>query len=88
MSPDDSGISYEGGDGHSAESAVIVRGAEDSMEGISAEYKWLEREHPGATLRMQSLREQGGRMYDVLEIETSDGASQEIWFDISDFFGT
>jgi hypothetical protein len=88
MSPDDSGISYEGGDGHNVDSAVIVRGAEDSMEGISAEYKWLEREYPGATLRMQSLREQGGRMYDVLEIETSDGASQEIWFDISDFFGT
>jgi hypothetical protein len=37
MSPDDSGISYEGGDGHSAESAVIVRGAEDRSRPSSYE---------------------------------------------------
>jgi hypothetical protein len=88
MTPDDSGVRYEGGDGRSADSAIIIRGAADSMEGISAEYEWLEREYPGATMRMQSLRPEGDGMYDVLEIVTEDGASHEIWFDISDFFGT
>lgn len=88
MTADDSKIRFEGGDGSSADSAVIIRGAEDSMEGISAEYEWLGREYPGATMVQQSLRHEGDRMYDVLQIETQDGASQEIWFDISDFFGT
>lgn len=88
MTPDDSGFSFEGGDGSSAESAVVIRGAEDSMEGISAEYAWLEREYPHVTVRMQSLRQEASRMYDVLEIETEDGSSREIWFDITDFFGT
>jgi hypothetical protein len=88
MTPDESGVSYEGGDGQSASSAIIIRGAGDSAEGIGAEYGWLARNCADATIRAQSLRQQGGRMYDVLEIETSDGASREIWFDISDFFGT
>lgn len=88
MTPDDSGVRYEGGDGSSADSAIIIRGAGDSMVGISAEYAWLEREYPGATMRAQSLRHEGDRMYDVLEIVTEDGANREIWFDISDFFGT
>lgn len=88
MTPEDSGIKYEGGDGRSADSAIIIRGAADSADGITSEYGWLERNYPGATLRMQSLRQEGDRMYDVLEIETKDGTSREIWFDISDFFGT
>jgi hypothetical protein len=68
MTPDDPAIRFEGGDGSSADSAVIIRGGEDGMEGVSAEYKWLEREYPDATLRMQSLRQEGSCMYDVLEI--------------------
>jgi glyoxylase-like metal-dependent hydrolase (beta-lactamase superfamily II) len=67
MTPEDSGIKYEGGDGRSADSAIIIRGAADSADGITSEYGWLERNYPGATLRMQSLRQEGDRMYDVLE---------------------
>ncbi len=88
MIPDDSGIKYEGGDGRGVDSAIIIRGAANSADGITSEYRWLEQNYPGATLRMQSLRQAGGRMYDVLEIEIEDGTSREIWFDISDFFGT
>lgn len=88
MMLDDSGIKYEGGDGRSMDSAIIIRGAADSADGITSEYRWLAENYPGATMVTQSLRQDGGRMYDVLEIETEDGASQEIWFDISDFFGT
>ncbi len=87
MTPDDSGIRYEGGDGRGAESAIVICGAADSMQGISAEYEWLEREYPGANMKMQSLRHEGDRIYDVLEFETEDGASRELWFDITEVFG-
>ena len=40
-------ITFEGGDGSSFEEAVVIKGAKDTMEGIEAESKWMEKKHRG-----------------------------------------
>jgi len=34
-------ISYEGGDGHNKKEAIIIKGASNEPEGVSAEYAWI-----------------------------------------------
>lgn len=60
----------------------------EHMEGVRAEYFYLEENYPGYTLSSQSLiEEQDGSMWDKMEIK-HDGIKKTVFFDISDFFGT
>ena len=73
------------------EEAIIIDGAEDTPEGVSAEYMFIDmiRELRGeeVTLKRQSLVHDGDKSYDRMEIEFEDGKTAEIWFDISGFYG-
>lgn len=67
-------------DGSSAEAAIPV-------PGIDAEYQWLAANRPGWRPVSQALLAGArGKHYDIITI-SRDGQSQDIFFDISGFFG-
>jgi hypothetical protein len=79
-------IAYAGGDGSSAEKAVIIKNATGET-GVSAEYAYLAKHFPGYKRGKQSLVRQEDRLFDVLEFTTADGKTMTIFFDITEFFG-
>lgn len=78
-------VQYSGGDGSSIDQAVVLNGA-TIASGPRAAYNFIEERFPGCVHRRQSLREQGGRSYDVLEFTTADGEERTMYFDITDQF--
>jgi hypothetical protein len=79
-------IMFEGGDGSTIESAVVIKGAGSTREGILAENLWISKSHGDWRKDGQALVTQpGGRHYDRIEYVTPTGR-QVIYFDISDFF--
>jgi len=52
----------------------------------SEEYAWMERLYPGMQMETQSLYENEGKAYDVLEGRDKNGNFHKIYFDISAFF--
>jgi hypothetical protein len=95
--PAGAAVSYGGGDGTSLEKAVIVNAANEK-EGVGAEYDWLAQKFGprGYVWQMneQSTAEDGGKLYDILEVEFlkdtggyKTGAKQDFFFEISSFYG-
>jgi len=79
-------VRYAGGDGSSFESAVVILGA-NMLSGVRAEYDYIHEHHPGYELRKQSLKEDDGRKFDVLELVGAAGDDRVLYFDISGFHG-
>lgn len=84
-------IEYAGGDGSSMEKAVRIIGAENSAQGVQAEYLYLT-ERFGMrgrdwSLEMQSLVKKEGKSFDVMMIALKDGRGINVYFDITEFFG-
>ena len=75
------------GEGISIEKAVIVKNAKNETEGVAAESKWVRKVHPGWMKGDQALLENNGKYYDRIEYQTSDGKTETIFFDITEFFG-
>jgi len=78
-------VTYAGGDGSSFEQAVILVGV-TLLSGPRAEHDFIGRRYPGYEFRKQSLKEQNGRTYDVLEFTIADGENKTLYFDISAYF--
>ena len=66
-------------DGLSFETSLFV----DSVE---EEYEWLNSSYPGFTLIEQGVQIHNRKPFDVLRIQLADGATQTIYFDISEFY--
>lgn len=79
-------IRYLGGDGLTAETAVIVSGARSSVDGVPAEYAWIRQNLPGAKIESQSLV-LGSKVYDVFDVNLPTGETRAVFFDITAFFG-
>ncbi|MFM9986749.1 MAG: hypothetical protein ACKVOK_16030 [Flavobacteriales bacterium] len=77
---------YEGGDGTSFETAVIIL-EKSSGTGIDAEYAWIDLNFPGNSILSQSLVNHGGHAYDVIEFRDANKKSHSIYFQIDNFFG-
>lgn len=77
--------------GDTPETAVVVEGAANGMEGVKAEYEYLAgkfgEKGTDWDLTMQSLVQHEGRMYDRMDVELADGTAHTVYFDISGFFG-
>jgi hypothetical protein len=84
--PAEARISFTGGDGASAKTAVVIQNAENAIEGVAAEYAWIKKHRPGWKVEGQMLVNRGNRTYDVIIISKA-GIKREIYFDITDFFG-
>lgn len=84
-------ITFKGGPGDTPENAVVILGAPDSVEGISAEYSYLEkqfgRQNDDWMLTRQSVLQQNGKVYDRMDLDLKDGTKKTVFFDISEFFG-
>jgi hypothetical protein len=73
-------------DGNSPATAIPIR-APNEQTGVKAEYHWLAEHFPGYKRGGQALLNQGGRVYDSIEIITTNGERRKLYFDITDFFG-
>ena len=73
------------------EEAVIIIGAKNEMEGVDAEYNWLEekfgKQNINWEMNDQQFIDEGEKQFDVLRIKFRDGKIEEFWFDITDFYG-
>jgi hypothetical protein len=83
-------IRFTGGDGSSKASAIVIEGAQGERDGVHSEYQYLDMllGPQGAAWQMvqQSLFEDKGRSYDLLEIRHN-GKAESYWFDITGYFG-
>ena len=73
-------------EGCSFEMAVVIQASNES-KGIAMEYQWLDEHYPGYQGKGQYVQFQDGKVYDVIEIATSDGVEKTIYFDITLFYG-
>jgi hypothetical protein len=76
----------QGHDGSSAGTAIIVE-ATNEFDAINAEYAWLMTRRPNDSLLLQSLVFDGDRVYDVFEMQTSDGETYTLYFDKTKAYG-
>ena len=80
------GIAVSSEDGSSIEQAVVIIGAPNSSSGMGAGSNWLAQRYPGYKRRTQTVITVGQRTYEQFEIETADGQTMTLYFDITVFF--
>jgi hypothetical protein len=62
------------------------------MDGVASEYTCLEavygpRQSGSWKLLSQSLLNDGGKSYDLMELQLASGKTKKVFFDITDYFG-
>ena len=72
--------------GSSFATAIRVPAANE-RDGIRSERSYLASHYRGARLVRQRLGNHGGHVYDIMTIATADGKQQDIYFDITSYFG-
>ncbi len=90
--PNLTNIAYEGGEGFSFETAIVIKNAKTTKDGIAAEYAYIEKKHGQKFEEWnpigQSLNVQNGKRYDVIAIQIiSENTTVKYYFDITEFFG-
>jgi hypothetical protein len=73
-------------DGRSYETAVVIHEKSETA-GVTAEYQWIRDHYSNYKVVQQSLNSHGKKPYDIITIQFSDERKQEVYFDISAFFG-
>lgn len=79
-------VKISGGNGFSFEEAIMISDC-SNIEGVEQEYIEVRERFGNYQLIRQSLQDQSGRMYDVLEMKLKDDREITLYFDITDFFG-
>lgn len=84
-------IQYSGGSGTSKEDAIVIT-AEPPFLGVTAEYDYIESKYGqnGVDYTLESqflLNDPNGTHYDLFIIKLKDGATVDLYFDITSFFG-
>ncbi|MGB5912125.1 MAG: hypothetical protein WBH31_13110 [Promethearchaeia archaeon] len=79
-------VKITGGNGSSFDDAIIISDC-SHFEGIDQEYIVLKQRFGIYKLIKQSLIEESGKVYDLIEIQLEDGSKVEVYFEITDFFG-
>lgn len=92
QTPDLSKVTYEGGDGKTLESAIVIKNAGNEMNGVAAEYEYIAKQHGVKFTNWrpvgQSTSSNNGRQFDVINIITlADNVKITYYFDITEFFG-
>lgn len=83
-------IRLEGGNGQSREQAIVIKGAATSDAGVAAEYYWLRKYYQDHRVRSRAFigAEKEPPLFDMFQLESPYGVKRELWFDITEFFGT
>jgi hypothetical protein len=72
--------------GLSCRSAIVID-ATTERAGIAQEKAWVAENYPGAKIVKQALTTCNDKPADQLDLETANGRSVSLYFDISNFFG-
>ena len=78
---------YAGGNGLSFNSPVIIVNAQTLDEGFAAEKSWIAAHYPNAQVTNQQFLTLADRRLDQFVLQTADGRSVTVWFDITAFLG-
>lgn len=81
-------IAFEGGGGEGCASAISIKQAKSTAEGIAAEKVWMGACYPSARIKTKAISHSGDTIYEVIEIGLEDGTTKRICFDITGFFGS
>jgi len=80
---------FGGGTGETIENALVINTI-SPLIGVAAEYEYVSNAcgEIGVdwTLRLQSIIEENGKYYDVLDVELDSGESRSFYFDITRFY--
>jgi len=83
-------IRFTGGDGSSIKEAIVIEGVKGEIDGVPAEYQYLEMllgpRKTGWRMIRQSLLSENGKKFDALEIDHQ-GKTEAYYFDITGYFG-
>ena len=74
-------------DGGTKERAIVIH-AKNEEEGMNAEYGWLRQHYPGYQMVKQALMGGDKKFYDFMTFKTPNGKTLELYFDITEYFGT
>ena len=72
--------------GLSCKSAIVIE-ATNEHDGIAEEKAWINENYPGAKEVKQAPTTCNGKPADQLDLETANGRTVSVYFDISNFFG-
>jgi len=72
--------------GLSCKSAIVID-ATNEHDGIAKEKAWINENYPGAKEVKQGLTTCNEKPADVIDLETANGRTVSVYFDISNFFG-
>src|SRR5262249_44828165 len=81
--PQNVDYSFSGGDGTTANTAVIVH-ARNETAGVHAEYAWIKEHWPGSRRSKQGLITKDNKLYDAITITDSAGQERILYFDITE----
>jgi hypothetical protein len=90
--PDISNVIYEGGDGRTLDNCIVIKNANNELNGVAAEYSYISKIHGNKFIDWkpigQSSQTNNGRTYDVISIITLPKNENIVYyFDITDFYG-
>jgi hypothetical protein len=85
--PPKTAITFSNSDGASIASAITVSGATSETEGLQAELDYLQTRFPNSADRFGKLSTTKDRTYEEFDILTSNGKTQTVYFDVSEFIG-
>lgn len=89
-SPWNKQIEYAGGKGTSFEDAIIIKNAQNSYDGVPAEYDYLSatfgRRGTDWNSLGQSLQRHDNKFFDIINIVKQNDTTA-VYFDISEFYG-
>lgn len=84
-------VRYVERSGESIEEAIIILGAKNNLEGIFAEYEYLEvkfgKRGKDWKLERQVLIQRGDKYCDEMILKFSDGTKKTFYFDVTSFVG-
>src|SRR5271167_2134164 len=84
-------IFFEGGNGDTVETAIVVRGARFDLVGTYAEFGWLTQTYGQKDsdwkLISHSQGKYAGRDIDTFELQLADGTPLTVFFDCTESFG-
>lgn len=84
-------VTFQGGSGVSVDDAIIISGAKNYVDGIAAEYIYLSSHFKKPDVDWKLIKQRVGlhknKIYDLIQIQLSDGTKRDLYFDITKFYG-
>jgi hypothetical protein len=90
--PDLTNVTYEGGDGKSIENLILIKNAENELNGVASEYAYISKIYGEKTINWKLLNQATSnfnkRKLDIITIQTiPQNETISLYFDITEFYG-